>query len=87
MIQITKIYKDLLVLLIVLLLPVSMHSQDLFTQTNDLSSQNSPYLLQHAKNPVAWKVWENNTLEKAKDLDRLMVISVGYASCHWCHVM
>ena len=87
MIEATKIFKDLLVLLTVLLLPVSMHSQDLFTQTNNLSSQNSPYLLQHAKNPVAWKVWENNTLEKAKDLDRLMVISVGYASCHWCHVM
>ena len=67
MIEATKIFKDLLVLLTVLL-SVSMHSQDLFTQTNNLSSQNSPYLLQHAKNPVAWKVWENNTLEKAKDL-------------------
>jgi hypothetical protein len=49
MIEATKIFKDLLVLLTVLLLPVSMHSQDLFTQTNNLSSQNSPYLLQHAK--------------------------------------
>ena len=85
--EMAKIYQVLLVLLAVLLLPVSTRSQDLFTQKNDLSNQNSPYLLQHAKNPVAWKVWDNNTLEKAKDLDRLMVISVGYASCHWCHVM
>jgi uncharacterized protein YyaL (SSP411 family) len=85
--EMTKTLKVLLVLLALLLWPESMYSQDIYTQTNELSAQSSPYLLQHAKNPVAWKIWDNTALKKAKDLDRLLVISVGYASCHWCHVM
>ena len=62
-------------------------AQDLYPTINELSREQSPYLLQHAKNPVAWKTWSSKAFEKAKELDRLVVISVGYASCHWCHVM
>lgn len=54
---------------------------------NDLVNETSPYLLQHAYNPVNWKAWNNKTLEYAKKENKLMVISIGYASCHWCHVM
>lgn len=62
-------------------------AQDLYPTVNELSREQSPYLLQHANNPVAWKTWSSKAFEKAKELDRLVVISVGYASCHWCHVM
>src|SRR5690606_19461528 len=55
--------------------------------TNDLIHETSPYLLQHAHNPVNWHAWNDNTLEKAKSEKKLILISVGYASCHWCHVM
>ena len=55
--------------------------------TNDLIKETSPYLLQHAHNPVNWKPWNNQTLEKATTENRLMIVSIGYAACHWCHVM
>lgn len=55
--------------------------------TNDLIHETSPYLLQHAHNPVDWKPWNKETLELAKKEDKLIIISVGYAACHWCHVM
>ncbi|MBU2950227.1 thioredoxin domain-containing protein [Tamlana agarivorans] len=55
--------------------------------TNDLINETSPYLLQHAHNPVDWKAWSQETLDLAKKENKLMVISVGYAACHWCHVM
>jgi len=55
--------------------------------TNDLINETSPYLLQHAHNPVNWKPWNTETLAKAKSENKLMLISVGYAACHWCHVM
>ena len=55
--------------------------------TNDLINETSPYLLQHAHNPVNWRAWNDNTLEKAKTEKKLMIISIGYAACHWCHVM
>ena len=55
--------------------------------TNDLINETSPYLLQHAHNPVNWNAWNEKTLEKAKNENKLMLISVGYAACHWCHVM
>ena len=54
---------------------------------NQLSKSNSPYLLQHAHNPVNWYPWEETTLALAKKENKLLVISVGYAACHWCHVM
>ena len=54
---------------------------------NHLANESSPYLLQHAKNPVDWYPWGEEALAKAKAENKLMVISVGYAACHWCHVM
>jgi uncharacterized protein YyaL (SSP411 family) len=55
--------------------------------TNDLIHESSPYLLQHAHNPVNWFAWNETTLQKAKDENKLMLVSVGYSACHWCHVM
>ena len=55
--------------------------------TNSLINETSPYLLQHAHNPVDWKAWNNETLELAKKENKLILISIGYSSCHWCHVM
>ncbi len=54
---------------------------------NHLAGQSSPYLLQHAKNPVDWYPWGEEALAKAKAENKLLIISVGYAACHWCHVM
>ena len=55
--------------------------------TNDLIKETSPYLLQHAHNPVNWKAWNQETLDQAKAENKLIIISVGYSACHWCHVM
>ena len=55
--------------------------------TNSLINETSPYLLQHAHNPVNWYAWNKETLEIAKKEDKLILISIGYAACHWCHVM
>ncbi len=55
--------------------------------TNSLIHETSPYLLQHAHNPVNWYAWGNEALEKAKTENKLVLISVGYSACHWCHVM
>lgn len=55
--------------------------------TNALAQETSPYLLQHAHNPVNWNPWNEATLDKAKTKNKLLLISVGYAACHWCHVM
>ena len=55
--------------------------------TNRLSGETSPYLLQHADNPVAWWPWGDEALAEAKSSNRPILLSVGYAACHWCHVM
>ncbi len=55
--------------------------------TNDLIKETSPYLLQHAHNPVNWNAWNDKTLAQAKQDNKLILISVGYSACHWCHVM
>jgi len=62
-----------------------MHGEHLFT--NQLIHESSPYLLQHAHNPVNWFPWGNEALKKAEAEDKLIIISIGYAACHWCHVM
>lgn len=54
---------------------------------NDLIEATSPYLLQHAHNPVQWQVWQDATLRMAQQADKPLLISIGYAACHWCHVM
>lgn len=55
--------------------------------TNHLINETSPYLLQHAHNPVNWHAWNDESLEEAKTKDKMLLISIGYAACHWCHVM
>ena len=55
--------------------------------TNALIHETSPYLLQHAHNPVEWHPWNKESLQKAKDENKLIIISIGYSACHWCHVM
>jgi uncharacterized protein YyaL (SSP411 family) len=55
--------------------------------TNSLKSETSPYLLQHAHNPVNWFAWNDETLKKAKEEDKMILVSIGYSACHWCHVM
>ena len=55
--------------------------------TNNLINETSPYLLQHAHNPVNWNPWNETSLNQAKKENKLLLISVGYAACHWCHVM
>jgi uncharacterized protein YyaL (SSP411 family) len=55
--------------------------------TNRLIHETSPYLLQHAHNPVDWYPWGEEALALARDLDRPILLSVGYSACHWCHVM
>jgi uncharacterized protein YyaL (SSP411 family) len=55
--------------------------------TNELINESSPYLLQHAHNPVNWMSWGVEAFEKAKNENKLVLISIGYSSCHWCHVM
>lgn len=54
---------------------------------NALIAESSPYLLQHANNPVNWLPWGDNALKLAQEQQKLMLISVGYSACHWCHVM
>ncbi len=55
--------------------------------TNRLAGETSPYLLQHARNPVDWYPWGPDALTRARELERPIFLSIGYAACHWCHVM
>ena len=88
-----RIYmRHLSILIVVLLLLISCNSsqKEASTEpayTNELSKETSPYLLQHAHNPVNWNAWNAITLEKAKNENKLMIVSIGYSACHWCHVM
>jgi uncharacterized protein YyaL (SSP411 family) len=77
------------IVLLIILIGCKGQNSELMTHqfTNDLINETSPYLLQHAHNPVNWKAWNSETLEQAKKENKLILISVGYAACHWCHVM
>ncbi|MDB4494657.1 thioredoxin domain-containing protein, partial [Pseudomonadales bacterium] len=55
--------------------------------SNQLAKESSPYLLQHAHNPVDWYPWGEEAFAKAKREGKMVFLSVGYAACHWCHVM
>ncbi len=80
--------KYFFLLLLALLFQCRMSSQQTdHLHTNHLISENSPYLLQHAHNPVDWYPWSDEALALAAKEDKLLVISIGYAACHWCHVM
>ena len=65
----------------------SMKTPKQHEYTNALIHESSPYLLQHAHNPVRWQPWGDKALEEAKKTNKLLIISIGYAACHWCHVM
>ena len=54
---------------------------------NHLSSEKSPYLLQHVQNPVDWYPWSDEAFAKAVKEDKPIFLSIGYSTCHWCHVM
>ena len=54
---------------------------------NELKNSLSPYLLQHKENPVHWKSWSQEVLTLAKELGKPILVSIGYSTCHWCHVM
>ena len=54
---------------------------------NRLAEETSPYLLQHADNPVDWYPWGEEALARARDEDKPILLSIGYSACHWCHVM
>ena len=62
-----------------------MHSPE--RSSNRLAQATSPYLLQHAENPVDWHPWGEEALASARELDRPILLSIGYSACHWCHVM
>src|SRR6266849_10106608 len=55
--------------------------------TNRLSREKSPYLLQHAHNPVDWRPWGTEAFEEARKTNKPLFVSIGYSTCHWCHVM
>jgi uncharacterized protein YyaL (SSP411 family) len=63
------------------------NANDTPKHTNRLIHETSPYLLQHAHNPVDWYPWGEEALQRAKQEDKPILLSVGYAACHWCHVM
>ena len=62
-----------------------MHDQN--PSRNALAAETSPYLQQHADNPVDWQPWSTSSLERARQEDKPILLSVGYSACHWCHVM
>ena len=64
-----------------------MTSKDKHKHTNRLIDESSPYLLQHAHNPVDWYPWCDEAFERAKKEDKPVLLSIGYSACHWCHVM
>ena len=77
----------LLSLFLLLMVSCAKNNSTTDKKSNDLIHETSPYLLQHAYNPVNWKAWNAKTLELAKVENKLLIISVGYSACHWCHVM
>lgn len=65
----------------------SKSQNEMFEHTNSLINSTSPYLKQHAHNPVDWQEWSQEALDQAKKEDKPILVSIGYSSCHWCHVM
>ena len=73
-------------ILLILLIGINMQAAK-YKYTNDLIHEQSPYLLQHAHNPVHWMPWGEKAFAKAKKEHKLIFLSIGYSTCHWCHVM
>jgi len=72
--------------LLILLLGINLQATK-YKYTNDLIHEDSPYLRQHAHNPVHWMAWGDKAFAKAKKEHKLIFLSIGYSTCHWCHVM
>ncbi|MBI1767088.1 MAG: thioredoxin domain-containing protein [Bacteroidetes bacterium] len=92
MIQILTGYRFTNLVTLLLLFAITNSAQDTNSKLkvktpNKLIRSTSPYLLQHAYNPVQWQEWGAEALTEAKSLDRPILVSIGYSSCHWCHVM
>lgn len=68
-------------------LPAAGPTEKTKGKPNKLAKESSPYLLQHAHNPVAWYPWGTEAFDRAKKENKLIFLSIGYSSCHWCHVM
>ena len=68
-------------------LPTLFDMQNQQRKPNALINEVSPYLQQHAYNPVQWQAWNDESLQRAVDEDKLILLSIGYSTCHWCHVM
>jgi uncharacterized protein YyaL (SSP411 family) len=66
---------------------MSQHTQKSPKKTNKLIHEKSPYLLQHAQNPVDWYPWDSEAFKRAEKEDKPVFLSIGYSTCHWCHVM
>jgi len=79
--------KKVISFFLLLMIIISSCNSQTSKMSNNLIKETSPYLLQHAYNPVNWNPWNKKYLEKAKKENKLVVISIGYSSCHWCHVM
>src|SRR5215471_1688534 len=69
------------------MLPLLRNLEAMNTHSNRLAKETSPYLLQHAHNPVDWYPWGEEALNRAKQENKPILVSIGYAACHWCHVM
>ena len=79
--------KKVISFFLLLIIMINSCSEKTSKMSNNLINETSPYLLQHAYNPVDWNPWNKQYLEKAKKENKLVIISIGYSSCHWCHVM
>src|SRR5690606_39710675 len=66
---------------------VLMTNSTVATRRNRLADETSPYLLQHADNPVDWYPWGDEAIARARTEDKPILLSIGYSACHWCHVM
>lgn len=81
--RITTVHSLLLIFIFIL----SCSKSEVSKSSNHLVDEKSPYLLHHADNPIDWFPWKNEALDKAQIENKLMIISIGYFSCHWCQVM
>ena len=76
-----------LISLAVFLIHACENNSIMSNPNNKLANSQSPYLLQHASNPVNWQAWGEEALIQASKEDKLLIVSIGYSACHWCHVM
>jgi len=73
--------------MVLLILINLMYGAPMSQHTNALIHEDSPYLQQHAHNPVEWMPWGDTAFAKAQKEHKLIFLSIGYSTCHWCHVM